>query len=80
LIWCDRVVIPPPGRESVVTELHAGHFGVSRIKALACGLVWWPKFDVDIEDVANQCLIVYQINHYHLLLHYNHGVGLPGQP
>ena len=55
LVWCGRVVVPPQGRESVVTELHAGHPGVSRMKALARGLVWWPGLDADIENAVKQC-------------------------
>jgi len=35
-------VIPPQGRESVLTELHSGHPGISKMKSLARGLVWWP--------------------------------------
>ena len=55
LVWCGRVVVPPQGRESVVTELHTGHPGVSRMKSLARGLVWWPGLDTDIENAVKQC-------------------------
>ena len=48
-------MIPPPGRQSVLTELHAGHPGVSRMKSLARGLVWWPGMDQEIERVVQQC-------------------------
>ena len=55
IVWGGRVVIPPPGRQSVLTELHAGHPGVSRMKSLARGLVWWPGMDQEIERVVQQC-------------------------
>ena len=43
------MVIPPQGRESVLTELHSGHPGVSRMKLLARGLVWWLGMEKSIE-------------------------------
>ena len=41
--------------KSVVTELHAGHPGISRMKSLARGLVWWPGLDQEIENIVKQC-------------------------
>ena len=55
LIWGGRVVVPPQGRESVLTELHCGHPGVSRMKSLARGLVWWPGMDMSIEKSVKLC-------------------------
>ena len=39
IVWGGRVVVPPPGRESMLIELHGGHPGTSRMKSLARGLV-----------------------------------------
>jgi len=55
IVWGGRVVIPPQGRESVLAELHSGHPGISKMKSLACGLVWWPGLDADIEMMVKQC-------------------------
>ena len=55
LIWGGRVVVPPQGRESVLAELHSGHPGVSRMKSLAQGLVWWPGMDTIIETAVKHC-------------------------
>ena len=55
LIWGGRVVVPPQGRESVLAELHSGHPGVSRMKSLARGLVWWPGMDTSIETAVKHC-------------------------
>ena len=60
LLWGVRVVVPPPGRESVLTELHTAHPGVSRMKSLARGLVWWPGIDASIEKMVKQCQICQQ--------------------
>ena len=49
------MVIPPRGRETVLTELHGGHPGVSRMKSLARELEWWPGMDVAIERMVKQC-------------------------
>ena len=48
-------MVPPPGRESVLIELHGGHPGTSRMKSLARGLVWWPGMDQEIENMVKQC-------------------------
>ena len=37
--WGGRVVVPAPGRESVLIELHGGHPGTSRMKSFARSLV-----------------------------------------
>ena len=55
IVWGGRVVVPPPGRESVLIELHGGHPGTSRMKSLARGLVWWPGMDQEIENMVKQC-------------------------
>ena len=55
IIWYRRVVVPPPGRESVLLELHGEHPGTSRMKSLARCLVWWPGLDQEIEQLVQMC-------------------------
>ena len=49
------MVIPEVGRQLVLGELHVGHPGVSRMKSIARGVVWWPGIDSDIQDRLQTC-------------------------
>ena len=60
VLWGNRVVVPKVGREKVLDELHKGHPGVSRMKGLARGVVWWPGIDKAIEERVNSCYIYQQ--------------------
>ena len=60
ITWGGRVVIPPSAREPILSELHAGHPGVNRMKALARSFVWWPGIDQDIKERVQQCSICQQ--------------------
>lgn len=50
-----RVVIPEKLRKAVLTELHMGHPGIVKMKALARNYIWWPKIDADIEQMCKAC-------------------------
>ena len=56
VLWGSRVVVPPPGREAMLQQLHHGHIGITRMKALARSYFWWPKLDADIETVVKSCV------------------------
>ncbi|XP_055017905.1 LOW QUALITY PROTEIN: uncharacterized protein K02A2.6-like [Boleophthalmus pectinirostris] len=55
ILWGSRVVVPPTGREALLGQLHHGHPGITRMKALARSYFWWPKLDADIESVVKRC-------------------------
>ena len=55
ILWGSRVVIPPPGRQAVLQELHEGHPGMTRMKALSRMYVWWPGIGQDIEKSVRLC-------------------------
>ena len=58
ILWGNRVVIPPPGRAKVIEELHEGHPGATRMKALARSYVWWPQMDAELESKVKAAINV----------------------
>ena len=54
VMWGCRVIVPPPGHDKIIQELHEGHQGITRIKALARSFVWW-QMDRDIENLVGRC-------------------------
>ena len=55
VLWGSRVVIPPAGRANVLQLLQKGHPGITRMKALARAVVWWPVMDSELESQVNEC-------------------------
>ena len=55
IMWGSRIVIPTPGRQAVLRELHEGHPGMTRMKALSRMYVWWPGITADIEKSVRLC-------------------------
>ena len=53
IVWGARVVVPPQGRQAVLQELHEGHLGITKMKALARMHVCWPRIDKEISKI--QC-------------------------
>ena len=56
LLWGTRVIIPSKLQETVLSELHQGHPGVSAMKSIARSYLWWPNLDKDLETTARSCL------------------------
>ena len=61
LLWGSRFIIPRPGREELLNELHECHPVIVRMKALARSYLWWPGLNEEIEPKVRSCG-VYQEN------------------
>ena len=57
IVWGACVIVPPPGRQDILNELHETHPGCSKMKALACSFIWWPKMDAEVEMTIKSCTI-----------------------
>ena len=42
--------------EDILSDLHVGHPGIVRMKALPRMHVWWPNLDQQIETLVKECL------------------------
>jgi len=50
-----RIIIPPRLRADVLRRLHDGHQGITKTRANAASLVWWPGISQDITKVVQNC-------------------------
>jgi hypothetical protein len=56
VLWGNIVVVPLKGHDLVLESLHENYPGISRLKAVARGVVWWPGIDTDTERKVKSCL------------------------
>lgn len=76
VMWGNRVIVPPKLRQHVLEELHTGHLGVVKMKALARSYVWWPGLDAQIEEKCKTCVSCQCIQKRLILQLCTHGPGL----
>ena len=55
ILWGKRVIIPKSQQAQLLDELHLGHIGICRMKALARSYIWWPGLDTAIETLVSDC-------------------------
>lgn len=55
IMWSNRVVVPQSLRQGLLSELHMGHIGMSKMKSVARSFFWWPGLDRDIEQLGRSC-------------------------
>lgn len=54
-MYGERIIIPKCFRERILKELHKGHHGIERTKALARSYVYWPYMDDEIKRYVQKC-------------------------
>nr|XP_049466987.1 uncharacterized protein K02A2.6-like [Anopheles coluzzii] len=54
LFW-ERVVIPRVLQQQCLQQIHHGHPGIQRMKALARSYLYWPSLDADITEWVKTC-------------------------
>ena len=55
ILWGMRVIIPKKLQPQILSELHQGHPGIVKMKAVARSHVWWPCLDSSIEQTVRGC-------------------------
>ena len=51
----ERMVIPAVLTKKMLKDLHTGHSGMSKMKALKRSYVYWPGMDKDVENIVKSC-------------------------
>ncbi|XP_062698486.1 uncharacterized protein K02A2.6-like [Aedes albopictus] len=55
LMMVDRIVVPMSLQKRILKQVHEGHPGIERAKAVARGIVFWPTMDEDITSYVRRC-------------------------
>ncbi|XP_059611718.1 uncharacterized protein K02A2.6-like [Phlebotomus argentipes] len=55
VFYRERIVVPEQFRKKILAQLHHAHPGMSRMKSIARGYVFWPGIDSDIEHKVGTC-------------------------
>ncbi|XP_037811390.1 uncharacterized protein K02A2.6-like [Lucilia sericata] len=55
VMYGERIIIPSCFRKRILKELHKGHHGIERTKALARSYVYWPHMDDEIKRYVQNC-------------------------
>ena len=57
LMYHDKIYIPESIRTRVLEQFHANHPGISAMKQLTRGLIWYQGLDKDVELMCKSCKI-----------------------
>ncbi|XP_055622468.1 uncharacterized protein K02A2.6-like [Toxorhynchites rutilus septentrionalis] len=55
IMMADRIVVPKSLQKRILKQVHQGHPGIERAKAIARGIAFWPTIDEDITNYVRRC-------------------------
>ncbi|XP_053698915.1 uncharacterized protein K02A2.6-like [Sabethes cyaneus] len=55
ILFGERLVIPSQYRKQCLKQLHLGHPGIHRMKALSRSYVYWPSLDEEVQAYVKTC-------------------------
>ena len=55
LHFAEHIVVPVKLQNRVLKQFHDGHQGINQMKAFACGYVYWPNMDKQLEELVKSC-------------------------
>ncbi|KAJ8335412.1 hypothetical protein SKAU_G00387540 [Synaphobranchus kaupii] len=55
LLRRNRIIIPVSMRQEMLSWIHEGHLGIDKCKRRAREAVYWPRINVDIEELISKC-------------------------
>ena len=56
IMRAERVVMPVSLRNALLKEAHRGHPGSTRMKRKLRKTYWWPKMDLETENIVRTCM------------------------
>lgn len=57
VMFGDRLIIPANFQQRILKQIHRGHPGIERMKAVARSIVYWPGLAEDIQSSVRRCSI-----------------------
>ena len=57
LLRGNRIVIPPPLQQNILSHIHEGYQGITKCRERARNSIWWPGISRDIEHLVSSCEI-----------------------
>ena len=60
IFFHNRIVVPIGLRRQFLNKLHDSHLGIAKTKLMARMLVYWPKWNEDIDKLCAECSVCHE--------------------